>query len=276
VRRALFLLCALALAACDGPTDPRDAALAGRWLYRASVGGCEVTGVLRVTQRGSVLEGRLAWPGGPCDSSTAPRVPTDSAVTLTGRVDGDGATFTLRGWGSELTHTATVRADSMAGAVSGAPWGPTTVEGGTFHARRYGDGEVLPERFRVAVDGAVADTLEGSAHANRWELVMTRDDGRARLTIAVLPLEGRIPMSPGTYPVHDWTVNPDSLAGGLVYFGDGTRVFRAREGTVTITSASDGALRGTVDLTAYRPNAPQTTVHVRGAFNALFTSGSAF
>jgi hypothetical protein len=105
---------------------------------------------------------------------------------------------------------------------------------------------------------------------------MTRDDGRARLTIAVFPLEGRIPMSPGTYRVHDWTVNPDSLAGGLVYFGDGTRSFRAREGTVTITSAADGALSGTVDLTAYRPNAPQTTVHVRGAFNALLTSGSAF
>ena len=272
MRRALILLCVLALAACDGPTEPRDASLAGRWLYRASVGGCEVTGVLRVTQRGSVLEGRLAWPGGPCDSPAAPSLPTDSTVTLAGRVDGDAAAFTLRGWGSELAHTATVHADSMTGTVSGAAWGASAVEGGIFHARRYGDDEVLPERFRVAVDGAVADTLEGSAHANRWELVMARDDGRARLTIAVLPVEGRIPMSPGTYHVHDWTVNPDSLAGGLVYVGDGTRAFRAREGTVTITSASGGLLRGTVDLTAYRPASPQSTVHVRGAFNAPFAS----
>ncbi len=273
MRRALILLGALALSACDGPTGSRDAALAGRWLYRASVGDCEVKGVMRITQRGSVLEGRLSWPGGPC-ASTGP-IPADSGVTLAGRVDGDGATFTLRGWGTEIAHTASVRADSMSGTVSGAPWG-AAVEGGSFRAWRYEDDEVLPERFRVVVDGAVADTLEGSARANPWELVMARDDGRARLTIAVLPREERLPMSPGTYHVHDWTVNPDSLAGGLVYMGDGTRAFRAREGTVTITSASGGLLRGTVDLTAYRPADPQATVQVRGAFNAPFSSTSAF
>ena len=187
-----------------------------------------------------------------------------------------GGFVTWKLWHDTMANNMfALHADSMAGAVSGAPWGSAAIEGGSFRARRYDDGEVLPERFRLAVDGAVADTLEGSAHANRWELVMARDDGRARVTIAVLPVEGRFPTAPGTYHVHDWTMDPDSLAGGVVYADDPSRMFRAREGTVTIASASGGMLRGSVDLTAYRPGDPQATVRVRGAFNAPFTSGPA-
>lgn len=263
VRRALLLGCALALAACDGGTEVRDAAVAGRWLYRGSVGGCEVTGVLRLTQQGSTVGGTLAWPGGECGSSA---LPVDSTATLTGRVDGDRAVFTLRGWGSTITHQASVRADSMVGTVAGAPWARGAA--GSFGARRYAADQLPPERFHAAAEGAVADTVEGRAHADRWEIVMLRDDGGARITFAEDQRDRGFPDEPGTYRVRDWTMHPDSLAGGLVYFGDASRAFRMRDGTVTIASASGGYVRGTFDVAGYRPGAPAVTVRLRGSFNA--------
>jgi len=266
MRSTLFLLCALALAACGGTTDARDASVGGRWVYRASVGGCDVTGVLRVRQEGSPVSGTLEWPGGPCAPSQGlTTVPADSQVTLSGRVDGESLAFTLHGWGGVLAHTGSVRADSMGGVVSGAPWG---TQPGRFEARRYAEGTVLPGRFRAVVGGAVTDTLEGSASANRYELVMRRDDGRVQVTIAVLEEKLRLPSSPGTYRVHDWTVHADSLAAGLVYEDDPTRAFRMRDGTLTISSASGGTLRGTFDVTGYRPEDSAATVRVQGSFDA--------
>ncbi|HSU14903.1 hypothetical protein [Longimicrobium sp.] len=260
----------LALAACDGATHPRDAAIAGKWLYHANVGACDVTAVLRMSETGSTVTAAVPPVAAGCSASFGFfSLPADSAATLSGRVYGDSVTFTLRAWGSELVHTAAVQGDSMSGTVSGAGWLPAGIPStpGTFGARRYTT-QVLPDRFRMVLTGAVNDSLEGRTHADQFGPLFTMDDGTGAGGLTKQVNVGGFPLTPGTYPVYDRTVQRDSVTGGVVYRGG---FYRFRDSTATITRVTGDELEGTFDVTAYLTSDTTRKVRVQGGFHPHYT-----
>jgi len=264
MRNAILLMGLLALAGCDSGTAPRDAAVAGKWLYRGQVGYCTINAVLRVRQDGSTVSATVPPLAAGCSSPFGIfELPADAPVTLSGRVDGDSITFTLNAWGSQLVHTAAVSGDSMSGTVTGADWLPVhSGPDGTFGARRYTT-EVLPDRFQLVLTGVVNDSIEGSATGTQFGVLFGYDDATGAGGVTKNLNVGGFPLVPGTYRVYDRTVQRDSVAGGVTYRG---AFYRFRDGTVTISSATDGAFRGTLDAIAYLPTDPTQTVQVRGGF----------
>ena len=257
---------AAALAACDGGTGVHDANAAGKWLYRASVFGCDFTTVVRVTQSGSTLGGTVLPVMASCRGSSGYyTLPSDSNVTVSGRVHGDSVTFTLHAWASNLVHSAAIHGDSISGTVTGpnrSGPGPDTTTTGEFGARRYTT-EVLPGRFRVALSGAVADTVEGAAHSEQFGPTFYYDDGGAGGYLARFG-SGTFPLVAGTYHIYDHSVVHDSLSGGIGYHG---RFYRFRNGTATITAVGPDHFQGTFDANGYLAADTTQKIHAVGAFN---------
>ncbi len=264
MRNALLFAALLALAGCDSGTAPRDAAVSGKWLYRGQVGYCTINAVLRVRQDGSTVTGTVPPLATGCYSPFGIfSFPADSSVTVSGQVKGDSITFTLRAWGFQLVHTAAVMGDSMSGTVTGADWLPAhSGADGTFGARRYTT-EVLPDRFRLVLSGAVSDTLEGSASGTQFGVLFSNDDGTGAGGVTKNLNVGGFPLVPGTYRIYDRTVQRDSLAGGVTYRG---AFYRFRDGIATIGSVTGDTFQGTFDVTAYLSTDPNQTVQVRGGF----------
>jgi hypothetical protein len=266
MKRLTLAVALLALAACDGATGSNDAAIAGKWLYRANVGGCEYTAVLHITETGSNVSAAVPPVAASCSTTFGFfDLVVDSSATLTGRVKGDSVTFTLHAWGSDLVHTAAVQGDTMSGTITGAAWLPAgfPVGSGGFGARRYTT-EVLPERFHLVLTGAVNDSLDGRAWSNQYGPQFTSDElvsaGLLTKAIAV----GTFPLAPGTYKVYDHTLQRDSLTGGVQYRGG---YYRFRDGTATITRVTGDEYEGTLDVTAYLISDSTRKVRVQGGFH---------
>jgi hypothetical protein len=257
----------LALAACGGATDSHDAAIAGKWLYRANVGGCEYAAVLHIAESGSTMSATVPPVAAGCSTTFGFfDLPADSSATLTGRVKGDSVTFTLHAWGSDLVHTAAVQGDSMSGTITGAGWFPAGSPGsgsGGFGARRYTT-EVLPERFHLVLTGAVNDSLDGRTHSNQYGPQFYTDDLAGAGGITKNINVGAFPLAAGTYHVYDRTVFRDSVAGGVIYRGG---FYRFRDGTATITRVTADEFEGTLDATAYLISDTTRKVRVQGGFH---------
>lgn len=268
-KNAALLGAALIVAACDGGTTAvRDANLAGKWLYRGSIAGCDFTAVLRISVSGSAVSGTVPPTSGSCSfpGSGTGTLPADSNITVGGVVHGDSVTFTLHAWSSDLVHTAAIHGDSMAGTFTGAKWGGTLAGPGEFGARRYTT-EVLPSRFRVAVSGAVTDTIEGIALSTQYGPTFTNDDRTPAGVLMRYGSAGTFPLVPGTYRIYDHTVLRDSLAGSLQVHGS---AYRFRDGTATITAVGADHYQGTYEANGYLTTDTTQKIHAVAAFNPYY------
>jgi hypothetical protein len=254
-----------ALAACDGGTSVRDANATGKWLYRADVAGCQMTTVVRISQSGSTLGGMVSPVMASCRGSAGYyTLPADSNVSVSGAVHGDSVTFTLHfpAWGWTLVHSAAIRADSISGAVAG-PNGAAGPETGAFGARRYTT-EVLPDRFRVSLTGAVTDSMEGGTQSDQFGATFYSDAGTAAGYLFRYGSGGTFPLVPGTYRIYDHTVVHDSLSGGIDYRG---RAYRFRDGTATVTAVGPDHYQGTFEANGYLTTDTTQKIHAVGAYN---------
>jgi hypothetical protein len=245
VRKTVYLLLPMALAACNGDSTGSRRSLAGQWIFRMRASpvddrfvGCQVAGAVRLAGSGGSFSGRMPLPEVTCGNASTVAASFDSTTTLTARVEGDSVLLTVRAGAYEFRKAVRILGDSLGSRPAD--------DGSGMAARRYPD-DVPLDRATVHITGAVTRDVQlyGRGAWNGVQLLsVAKDEG-----VLLLPPNIQMPLlAVGTYAVG----TPGSpLYGTYERFSGGMvdPYVRFTGGTVTITRADAQIVSGTIDVT---------------------------
>jgi hypothetical protein len=263
MRKFLFVLCALSLAACDSGTGS-SSVVTGKWLYRLEdpVAGCDFEGIVLLNQSGSVVSGTFPAPRSDCaPSSELERLPFEAGGTsVSGNVAGSDVGIVFTDGGAEIESSGSMRGDSISGTAVvdlGDGSGPRTV---SFGMRRY-NSQVLAGRSRFQIQGSVSGAAEGWARASGPTLRFGDDLGAATIQMTVPGTT----INQQTYPAGD---GANEAQGSLVVrlTNGTTRGYIINGGEIEVTQATATGVRGRVNLTGVLSTDIRQGVQVIGEF----------